>query len=240
MSVLYGTFGGDNARSASVAESDHLIPVGEIIAADYYALVQRKLFVSPADFGRVLDLPPGGNEVVVAIYTVRSRGEENVRITHTRCDKVLWEVGSDSQGHFVKDPSVSVKRIDAPFPKQLALTVSRALERALAERRPRPPPRATDRVIVDGRLVEFSVPAGERHTTRGLLTPDARGKKAKRLHHLTDLLERYCQAPATERTAIGQQIASEAAKIARDPVSRHNGLTKRSSERLAAVVPYPP
>jgi hypothetical protein len=204
--VLAGPF---TTRAASIAESDHLIPVGDIIPADYYALLQRKLFVSRADFARVVDLPGGENEVAVAIYSVESRGGENVRITYTRCDKNLWSVGSDSQGHFVKDPSVSVERIDAPFPKELALTVSAAVKQALGERRPRPPPRPTDTVTVDGRLVEFSVSTG-RQTRRGLLAPDAPGQKAQRLYRLTDLLERYCQAPATERAAIAQEIAKAA------------------------------
>jgi hypothetical protein len=205
-SVLAGSF---TSRAASIAQTDHLIPVGEIIPADYYALLQRKLFVSRADFARVVDLAGGENEVAIAMYGIESRGGENVRITYTRCDKHLWSVGSDSQGHFVKDPSVSVKRIDAPFPKDLALTVSGAVKRALRERRPRPSPRPTDTVTVDGRLVEFSVSSG-RQTRRGLLAPDARGKKAQRLYRLTDLLERYCQAPATERAPIAREIAKGA------------------------------
>jgi hypothetical protein len=233
MFVLSGVFARD-ARPASIAESDHLVPVGDIIQADYYALLQRKLFVSPADFARIVDLPPGGNEVVVAIYTVQSDGHENVRITHTRCNKVLWDVGSDGQGHFVKDPSVSVKRIDAPFPKQLAVAVSQAVKRALQERRPRPPPRDTDTVIVDGSLVEFSVSSSPRQTTRGVLTPDARGTRAHRLHHLKDLLQRYCQRPATERPAIALQIASEAAKIACVRSQRPNQAMERTPNAFAS------
>jgi hypothetical protein len=236
--VLHGIFaGGDYARSASIAESDHLIPIGEIIPADYYALLQRKLFVSPADFARVVDLPPGGQEVVVAIYTVRSRSKEGVQITYTRCDKVLWDVGRDGQGNVTKEPSVSVKRLDAPFPKQLALTVNRAFKRALAERRPRPAPRDTDVVTVDGSLVEFSVSGDQRRTARGLLTPDARGKKAQTLHHLKDLLERYCQTPAADRASVGQQIAVAAAKIAREPVrtQRPNHAMERTPDRFAST-----
>jgi hypothetical protein len=175
----------------------------------------------------------------MAIYTVRSRSEEDVRITYTRCDRVLWDVGSDSQGHFTKDPTVSVKRIDAPFPKELALAVSRAVERALRDLRPRPPPRPNDRVTMDGGFVEFSVPARGAQSPRGLLTSDARGKKAQRLQHLKDLLERYCQTRAADRTSVGQQIAIAAAAIVREPV-RTNGLTMRWSERLAALVPYFP
>jgi hypothetical protein len=230
--ALYTVFtAGDYARAESIAKSDHLIPAREIIPADYYRLLQRKLFVSPADFARVVDLPPFRQEAVVAIYTVRSRSEVDVRITYTRSDKVLWDVGSDSQGHFIRDPAVSVKRIDAPFPEELALAVSRAVERALRDLRPRPPPQPNDRVTVDGGFVEFSVSRGAQ-ITRGLLTSDASGKKAQRLHHLKDLLERYCQSPA-DRTSVAQQIAIAAAKITREPV-RTNGLTKRWSERLAA------
>jgi hypothetical protein len=234
MSLLSGVFARDG-RPASIAESDRLVPVGDIIQADYYALLQRKLFVSPADFARIVDLPPGDNEVVVAIYTVRSDGHENVRITHTRCDKVLWDVGSDRQGHFVKDPSVSLKRIDAPFPKHLAVAVSQAVKRALQERRPRPPPRDTDTIIVDGSLVEFSVCSSPRQTTRGLLTPDARGMKARRLHNLRDLLQRYCQRPLTERTAIALQIASEAAQIARVRAQRPTQAMERTPDRCGSA-----
>jgi hypothetical protein len=236
MSVLSGVFARD-ARPASIAKSDHLIPVGEIIPADYYGLLQRKLFVSPADFARVVDLPPFHQETVLAIYTVRSRSEEDVRITYTRCNKVLWDVGSDGQGHSIEDPAVSVKRIDAPFPKELALAVARAVERALRDLRPRPPPQPNDRVTVDGGFVEFSVSRGAQ-STRGLLTSDARGKNAQRLHHLKDLLERYCRTSPVDRTSVGQQIAIAAAQITREPV-RTNGLTMRWSERLAALVPHP-
>src|SRR4051794_34024561 len=108
LSDLSVRFFSSYAREPSIAETDYLIPVDRIIQSDYYALLRRKLFVTPADFARVVDLSSGDNEVVVAIYRSGSAGAE---ITYTRPDESLWDVGGDSQGRFVKDPSVSVRRI---------------------------------------------------------------------------------------------------------------------------------
>jgi len=201
------------AREPSIAETDYLIPVDDMIQSDYYALLRRKLFVTPAHFARVVDLSSGDNEVVLAIYRA---GSNRAQITYTRPDKLLWEVGGDSQSRFVKDPSVSVRRIDVPFPQSLALSVVAALEHLLAECRP---PMKTERVIVDGRMVEFTVASGG-HIARGLLDNYARGPKGQGLNRLTDLLERYCQRPAAQRPSIEQQINTEAAKLARYPIRK--------------------
>jgi hypothetical protein len=196
------------AREPSIAETDYLVPVDEMIQSDYYALLRRKLFVTPAHFVRIVDLSAGDNEVVLAIYRV---GSDHAHITYTRPAKLLWEVGGDSQSRFVKDPSVSVSRLDAPFPKALALSVVAALDHLLAECRA---PMKTERVILDGRMVEFTVESGG-HVARGLLDNYARGPKGQGLNRLTDLLELYCQRPASERPSIARRIHAEAAKLAR-------------------------
>jgi hypothetical protein len=215
--VLQGISVGDSyARSPSIAETDYLILVDGFFPSDYYALLRRKLFVTPADFVRIVDLSSGANEAVVAIYTAHGQGDNNVRITYTSPDKLLWEVGADSQNRFAKDPSVSVRRIDAPFPKALALSVSAALKHLLDERRP---PMKTEQVIVDGRQVEFTVPSGNQ-SIRGLLDNYARGQKGRSLNHLTDLLESYCHANAAERRTLSAEIATEARKMARYPIRR--------------------
>ncbi len=214
-SILSVSVCGSEARNPSIAESDFLIPVDGIIQSDYYALLRRKLFVTPSEFLRVVDLSAGANEAVVAIYTVRARGQEGVRITYTSPGKLLWDVGADSQNHFVKDPRVSIKRIDAPFPRPLALAVSAALRHLLQERRP---PLKTEQVIVDGPLIEFSLPEGDQ-TIRGLLSPYMSDKKGKSLLSLTDLLQRYCLARA-DRPKIAEAIAHEAAKIMRYPIRK--------------------
>ena len=194
------------AREPSITETDYLIPVDRMFP-DYDALLRRKLFVTPAHFARVVDLPSGDNEVVLAIY---SDGSDSARITYTRPEKRLWGLRSD------KGASVSVVRLDAPFPKALAVSVSAALRHLLDERRP---PMKTEIVILDGREIEFSAPNG-RHTARGVLHNNARGRKGRSLRHLTDLLQRYCQAKASERHSVSQEIATEAQRIVRYPIRR--------------------
>ena len=219
-----------HAREPSIAESDYLIPPHGIIQSDYYALLRRKLFISPSDFLRIVDLPSGANEAVVAIYTVRSSGEDDVRITYTTPHKLLWEAGADSQNRFVKDPRVSITRIDAPFPRSLALTVSAAIRRLVRERRP---PLKTERVIVDGRLVEFSVLEGDQ-TIRALLTPYMEGPKGTSLNNLVDLLRRYCVA-RSERPRTAEAIAREAAKMMRYPTRKRPNQAMQLTASKSAI-----
>jgi len=188
--------------------------VDDIIQSDYYALLSRKLFVTPADIARVVNLSSGDNEVVVAIHTDPRQG---THITYTRPAKSLWDVGGDSQNHFVKDPRVSITRRDAPLPRSLAIAVGGALKHLLSERRP---PMRTEEVIVDGWLVEFSVPGRGQERIRGLLTNYARGRKGQSLQRLTHLLQRYPQVNASERTKIAEEISIEATKIMRYPVKK--------------------
>ncbi|MFN2624393.1 MAG: hypothetical protein ABR611_16320, partial [Chthoniobacterales bacterium] len=75
-------------------------------------------------------------------------------------------------------------------------------------------------VIVDGWLVEFSVPGRGQERIRGLLTSYARSRKGHSLQHLTQLLQRYPQANTSERPKIAEEISMEATKIMRYPIKK--------------------
>lgn len=208
--IAMACFGGRNGLAAS--NNDHLMPVDGILDPAYYALLTRKLFLTPANFGRILDLPSGGSEIVFAIHSKQLGSSEQVFITCTRPDQELWFAGSDEQFRFTKDPFVHVTRVDVLFPKSAAVAVSEGIKRVLAQRRP---PTKGNIVTVDGRAIEFSMEDQKRVGTRGILPPFARGKNGAALRRVTDLLRKYCEAKPAHQADLAKRIESEMNELAK-------------------------
>jgi len=195
--------------------SDHLIPTASEIDAAYRSLLSEKLFVTPADYARIVVMPSSASgEVSLAIYSrpVADYHSAHVCLTCTRADRNLWYSVSQSNPNRGKEPPAQVSRTDALLPKSAALAVAEAITHML--NRTEPVDRK-DRIFLDGTGIEFSVENGKQHPGRGLLTPYAKGKLTDKLRQLVRALMTYCDAAPAERQKIATQIEEQATSLVR-------------------------
>ncbi len=193
---------------------DHLVPIDGLLEPAYQTLLSQKLFVTPANFTRIAILPSAASkgEVAVAIYSDPSKAEENAFITCTRAEKNLWYAASDENGVLSRDIPFQIARFDAPFPKAVATAVSKGVRRMLSQSQPEP---QTNKVLVDGTDIEFSIDDPASGPVRGLLTPYARGNNGTALRRLTEMLEAYCEATPVNRKRLVKKIEAKAKQLAK-------------------------
>ena len=155
------------------AINDHLIPVAGRLKPHHEQLLARKLFVTPADYMRVVELPAAASEgeSVIAIYS-KIDSPTSVMITLMRPERNLVYAEFAGDPDFPKGPKVS--RFDVPFAKSSAVAIRTRLKRLLAQARPLR--KSNNPIFLDGTDIEFSVPLGNQ-SIRGLLIQSAAGKK---------------------------------------------------------------
>ena len=118
-----------NVSDSAVAEStpagrnniDHLVPVGQMVDAAYQRLLARKLYLTPANYARIVVLPSGSSsgETALSLYSKRGNDDE-VILTSTEGERDLWSAASELDPMLRKDPRIEIQRLDVPFPKPLA------------------------------------------------------------------------------------------------------------------------
>ncbi len=197
---------------ATAGPTDHLIPPTSEIDAAYRTLLSQKLFVTPANYARVVIMPSSSaGETAIAIYSgTQASGQRNVFLTCTKADTNLWYSVSPSNPSRGTQPSIKVTRTDAPFPSSAALAVSAAFDEMIARTKPLEP---GNRIVVDGTNVEFEVQRGAQTSRRGLLTPYAKGQFTQALHRLTELLTNYCDAGPGKREQLAREVEAEANQL---------------------------
>lgn len=195
------------------ADDDHLIPIDGRIELPYEKLLDRRLFVTPANYGRIVILasPASVGELAIAIYSKRSIADE-VWITATRAERNLWAAEFGEDPSFPKIPAVQVSRCDALFPKSTSAAVSSAIKRMVKESRPLS---KNGRIIVDATDIVFAVQDREEKGMRALLTPEAQGKNTAALRRLVRLLESYCGAKPSTQQSLSKKIETEAKSLTR-------------------------
>ncbi len=201
-----------NAQPGATGPSDHLIPPSAEIDTAYRSLLSQKLFVTPANYARIVVMPSSAaGERAIALYSeTQATGEKNVLLTCTKADKNLWYSTSQSNPNRGNERPVEITRKDAPFPKSTAVAVSQALHEMLARTKPL---ERESRIVLDGTDVEFEVPTDARTPIRGLLTPYAQGVLTAALQQLTKQLSNYCDAEPAERERVAREIEAEANRL---------------------------
>lgn len=162
-----------------------------------------------ANYVRIVVLPSEKGEIGIAIYS-KSGVTDDVFITCTTAQKNLWRAAWDKDPDLTQEPVVHITRSDAPFPKHIAAIVSESIKHMLTQKRPLT---KTNRLIVDGTDIEFSIGSRDREAFRGLLTPDAKGKNGNGLRRLAELLEQYCGAKSSDRENLAKKIQAEASRL---------------------------
>jgi hypothetical protein len=207
--------------SVATVADDHLVPVDPDRGAgvpDYGALLQKKLFVTPANYGRVLVLPSAASlgEYALSLYSTASKNVHN--ITYTKAARNLWYQRSLRGSLSLRDDPYSsqepirITRIDAVLPPSTALAIRAAWTEAL---RGTAPHSRGGPIVVDGADFEFSL-VDRGKTATGVIMPGMReGKSMSQLIAVTELLETYCKAGPNQRAHIALQIEKRANDLVR-------------------------
>jgi hypothetical protein len=201
----------DSAVAVSGNNIDHLVPVGQMVDATYQSLLARKLYLTPADYARIVVIPSGSSsgETALSLYS-KQENDDKVILTSTKGDRDLWSAASDLDPMLRKDPRIKVRRLDVPFPKPLAILISKALKRLIEESRE---PESTDRMVLHGTHILYIVdPPGDR-LLKARLTPESKGKTTGALRKLTDLLREYCHATVEKRKALEKKMKTEVQRL---------------------------
>lgn len=186
---------------------DHLVPVGQMVNAAYQRLLARQLYLTPANYARIVVIPSGSSsgETAVSLYSSRA-GKDEVFLTKTSGDSDLWSAASEIDPLLGKDPKVKIRRSDAPFPKPLAASISKALRPLIRKSRN---PVSTDRVIMDGTHILYIVEEGRGRILKARLTPESEGRITGALRKLTYLLQKYSDVASVDREELEKQMEAE-------------------------------
>jgi hypothetical protein len=201
----------------ATTSEDHLVPRFPDSAwgvPGYYTLLQKKLFLTRADYGRVLLLQSLTGECALAVY---SSGSNGAYVTCTKADEDLWQQRSSALYAVPKNPAadkrrIHITRVDAPLAISTAVAIRDALAAMLRQTVPN---RVGGPIVVDGTYIEFSLAAADK-TMIGAVIPGMHSKNTSELAKIAYMLKTYCTAPSDQRSALAAQIETRAKNLARN------------------------
>ena len=221
------------ALSAHAAEPrvDHLIPWTYGFDRDLRPLVEKKLFITPANCGRMIRMHQmtdqgGVGESVVSVYCTPS----DCHVTLTRSARSLDMLWADRRGERNEAGlihAVPVMRKDAELPRSAAQAFRECWRTALLAVRKRPD---EERVVLDNDRVEFWLVEPHAAPLKAE-RPDYPGKRVESLISLGDRLARYCEMSASGRATAAQEIEREAIRL-QSAFARKNA-SNQAMERTA-------
>ena len=191
------------------SEVDHLIPLDiRYLEPNARQMLARKLFASPANYGRLVVIPPGiRGEQSVAIYS-DSKSPTGFVVTCTEAETNVCNATSKDTTNRKNEDEINVRRTDIFAPKSMCMAVSQAVHKMVSNTAPAD---LADR-FVDGTTLWFSANV-EGKTIEGLLTEEIRGPSATLLRQVADELVDYCAAPTSERLKYGNRVEETAKRL---------------------------
>src|ERR1700730_3229197 len=162
-----------HAQSHLEQGEDHLVPpVGEE-EVSYKEFLKKKLFVTPADYGRILIMPSGiEGEASIALYSKKGRnGRPEFEITCTKAAANLCYETSEPNTKRSQNPAINVARCDATIPQITVEAVRDALKTEIERGHPLGGHGA---VYVDGTEIEFTLPRSNEDLAVGILAPNTK------------------------------------------------------------------
>jgi hypothetical protein len=193
--------------------ADHLVTANALFSSDqtsnevaYRKAIEEKLYVTPGDVARFIQLAGGTNpETVVSIYRVP--GVRNrYRITCTQSASSLWETVPRPGMQKIKSRErIGVVRCDADIPAHLASSIHRIWLTMLLGTRPEAVSPGV--VYLHGTTELFTAVDADNRELRGQRPHEypAHGRVAA-LIKLGFLLEAYCDPPKEGRDVVGRAI----------------------------------
>jgi hypothetical protein len=195
------------AEVAYVSE-DHLVPKNPSTDGALRPVLERKLFITPADCASVLIRPPETGEAAVAVYRSRAGNiADSFFVTVTKADKNIdMTANVDSLEAANK---IRVTRCDAEIAKTTALAIYAAwkamLERAQESR-------FYARPTLHREELEFSIRRKSEAEVFATV-PNRGGRSVSALIKLAKQLESYCNAPAAARSNLANKIEHDAKRL---------------------------
>lgn len=198
---------------------DHLVPFKPSIYDELRPTLYRKLCVTPANYGRMIELPPGPErtEWAVSVSCDASVTGEVCEVTLTRAASNLDYIMQERRG---KDPlkavdKVKVVRKHAPIQKTAAIAVRAAWLRFLRNSKPSPS-RPNDPIALHTPKIEFWLPMPGGKAIKAE-APDKPGKSVMTLIALGKRLANYCEQPESQRAGLAAQIELDAGRLGARP-----------------------
>ena len=194
---------------------DHLVPFRPSAYDQLRPSLYKKLLLTPADCGRMIEFPggPQPGESAVSIHCdKRPVADEQCYVTLTKASSNLSYMMEENLG---KRPlegieRVRVERRDTVIAKSTALAIRATWTRALGSIKPR---RSDAPIVLDSERIEFWI---ERPNATPLFgeIPDNPGKSVVALVQLGRMLAKYCEAPETLRASMAENIERDAKRLA--------------------------
>lgn len=192
---------------------DHLVPVGQMVYVPYQLLLARNLYLTPANYVRVVFVPSSGAgpETAISLYSNLENTEEAI-LTWTQGDREVWAAASDLDPTLSRDPKVKINRVDLPFPKMLAISLSKAIQAMIEHSREAT---SSDRVTLHGTHILFMIDDFKGRTIQARLSPESRGRRTSALRKVTQVLMAYCKSKPEERPKLRKKIQGEVRRLSR-------------------------
>jgi hypothetical protein len=196
---------------------DHLIPFKPSIYDELRPTLYRKLCVTPANHGRMIELPAGPDraEWAVSIFCEEgSHASDACQVTLTRAmanlDYIMQQRRDNAPLKAVNE--VKVVRKDAPLQKRTAEAVRAAWLRFLRTSKPSPN-RPNDPIILHGTKTEFWLLFSGGKAIKAE-TPDKPGSSVVTLVKVGRALAEYCETPEGQRAELQSKIERDARGLA--------------------------
>jgi hypothetical protein len=183
-----------------------------MVDAAYQKLLARKLYLTPANYARIVVVPSGTSSGEVAMSLYSNDGEEGaVRLTTTRGERDLWTAASELDPLLRKEPRIEILRRDVRFPKELAIAIRATLKHLIKQSRE---PTGSNRMVVDGTHILYMVDEGANQRLQARLAPESVGPTTNALRDLTNALQQYDTATLPSRVLLEARIQSELKRLA--------------------------
>jgi hypothetical protein len=201
---------------AGASTDDHLVPFKPSIYDELRPTLYRKLCVTPANYGRMIELPPGPERTEWAV----SVSCDEASVTANACEVTLTRAASNldyiMQERRGKDPlnaveKVKVIRKQAPIQKEIAIPVRAAWLRFLRNSKPSRS-RPNDPIALHAPKIEFWLPMSGAKAIKAE-APDKPGKSVMTLIALGRRLADYCEQPESQRGRLAAQIELDAKRL---------------------------
>src|SRR4051812_24952521 len=163
----------------------------------YATFLEKKLFITPVSYGRILVLPSGGSFGEYSLSLYRSSRDEGVNLTYVSASRSVWSYLSDKSSRQRsgihepwEDAPLRFNRSDATLPMAAGIALRSALAAMIQTTRGKWP--GGTAIVLDGYDIQFSVVEGGK-TITGVMTAGLSGKNLSELRELVELLKTYCR-----------------------------------------------
>ena len=183
------------------------MPNDGVLVRNYVMLLQKKLYMTRANFGRIAILPSTATngETVLSLHS-DGRQPDQAMITCTKAASNLWSEAHALNVDLKLEPRVRVRRIDVPITKTLAIAIADEMS-ALLEKTRRSG--MTNQIVVDGTDFLVSLDSATGQHREGVLRPDSTGANSTALRRLAFMLDQYCTTDDRARSGVASKIERE-------------------------------